>query len=177
MTRMLPRVIAIFALGFAAMMASAQEVIGVRLNVGYHFTSDFRLRDGGKDSMSGPEIGADFPLTKLPGIQLYVSPSIVLGGQLLSGSDVDGQIYRFMLTARQTLGRDGLYGAFSIGAAHSEPKGGKEFRSASSVVAGITVGTPLKFKILGITPSVEGRYYWGAKDQFRGFTIGLSASF
>lgn len=174
---MLPRVIVTTALGFTAMMASAQEVIGVRLNVGYHFTTDFRLKDNSKKSMSGPEIGADFPLAKLPGMQLYVSPSIVLGGQLLSGSDVDGQIYRFMLTARQILNSDGLYGAFSIGAAHSEPRGSKDFRSASSVVAGITVGTPLKFKILGITPNVEGRYYWGAKDQFRGFTIGLSANF
>ncbi len=159
------------------MLASAQDVIGVRLNVGYHFTHDFRLRDGGRKNMSGPEIGADFPLAKLPGMQIYASPSIVLGGQLFSGSDVDGQIYRFLVTARQTLNSDGLYGAFSIGAAHSEPKGDNQFRSASSIVAAATIGTPLKFKILGITPNVEGRYYWGAKDQFRGFSIGVSANF
>lgn len=171
------RTIALSALGMGAVVANATDVIGVRLNVGYHWTSDFRLKDDSKKSMSGPEIGADFPLTKLPGIQLFASPSIVFGGQLLSGSDVDGQIYRFMLTARQNLSKEGLYGSVSAGVAHSMSRGGNEFRSASGFVGSAMIGSPLKFKILGITPNVEGRYYFSSEDQFRGFSIGLSANF
>ncbi len=174
---MLFRTLVFSALATSAVAAVAQDLIGIRVNLGYHFTQKFRLKNDSKKSMSGPEIGVDFPLAKVPGFQLYASPSVVLGGQLFSGSDVDGQIYRFMVTGRQTLNRDGLFGAVSLGAAHSEPRGGNEFRSASGFVGAATIGTPLKFKILGITPNVEGRYFFSSKDQFRGFTIGVSANF
>ncbi|MBC8063290.1 MAG: hypothetical protein H7Y17_00545, partial [Chlorobia bacterium] len=56
-------------------------------------------------------------------------------------------------------------------------RGTNEFRSANGFVGSIALGTPLKFKFLGISPNLEGKYYFSSQDQFRGFTIGLSASF
>lgn len=160
-----------------AVAASASDVIGVRLKVGYHFTQSFELKDGSNGHLEGPEVAADFPLAKYPGIQLYATPSIMFGGKLTHGSDVDGTIYRFMVTARQTLNRDGLYGTFGVGAAHSESRGTNEFRDANSFVTSVSLGTPLKFKLAGIGLSLEGTYYFSTKDQFRGITIGVAGSF
>lgn len=160
-----------------AVAASATDVIGVRLKVGYHFSQSFELKDGSSGHLEGPEVAADFPLTKLPGIQLYATPSVMFGGKLTHGSDVDGTIYRFMLTARQTLNKDGLYGALGIGAAHSETRGLNDFKDANSFVSSVSLGTPLKFKLAGIGVSLEGTYYYSTKDQFRGFTIGFAGSF
>jgi hypothetical protein len=160
-----------------AVAASASDVIGVRLKLGYHFTQSFELKNGSTGNLQGPEVAADFPLTKYPGLQLYVTPSIMFGGKLTHGSDVDGTIYRFMVTARQTLNKDGLFGALGIGAAHSESRGTNEFRDANSFVTSACLGTPLKFKLGGIGLNLEGTYYFSTKDQFRGFTIGVSGSF
>ncbi len=161
----------------AALTACADDVIGIRLKVGYHVTQNFELKDHSNGHLEGPEVAADFPLAKYPGIQLYVTPSVMFGGKLTHGSDVDGTIYRFMLTAHQALTKDGFYGAVSAGVAHSETRGLNEFKDQNGFVTALTLGTPLKFKVLGITPSIEGSYYFSSRDQFRGFTIGIAASF
>lgn len=165
------------SLALATVFAAASDTIGVRLKVGYHFTQNFELRNGSSGNLEGPEVAADFPLAKYPGFQLYITPSVMFGGKLTHGSDVDGTIYRFMVTARQTLTREGLYGGISVGAAHSESRGLNEFKDQNGFVTAVSLGTPLKFKFLGLSPSLEGSYYFSSKDQFRGFTIGFAASF
>jgi hypothetical protein len=174
---MFTRFFTLAAIGTAASFAAASDVIGIRVNLGYHWSQNFKLRDGGKGNLEGPEVGVDFPIQNLAGIQLYASPSIVFGGKLVHGSDIDGQIYRFMVSARKTLNRDGFFGSLSLGAAHTESRGLNEFKSADGFIGAVGLGSPLKFKILGVSPNFEGRYYFSSKDQLRGFTIGLSASF
>ena len=155
----------------------ASDIIGIRVKLGYHFSNSFELKNGNGGSMQGPDIGLDFPMFKFPGVQLYASPSVMLGGKLSHGGDIDGQIYRFMLSARQTLTKEGIFGSVGAGVAHSQSRGKNEFRSETGFLSNITLGVPLKFKFLGITPNFEGSYYFSSQDQFRGFTIGLSASF
>jgi|GEM_PF-1731413 len=178
MTRTFLRTVLACSLAGAAIAAHADgDAIGIRLKVGYHVTQSFELRDHSSGHLEGPEISADFPLSKVPGLQFFVTPSVMFGGQLTHGHDVDGTIYRFMLTARETISKDGLYGAVAAGAAHSESRGLNEFKDQNGFVSSVTVGMPLKFKILGVTPSLEGSYYISGQDQFRGFSITLSASF
>jgi len=165
------------SLATATVFAAASDTIGVRLKLGYHVSQTFELKNGSHGHLEGPEVAADFPLGRFPGLQLYATPSVMFGGKLTHGKDIDGTIYRFMVTARQTLTRDGLYGAFSLGAAHSESRGLNQFRDENGFVTAVSLGTPLKFKVLGISPSLEGGYYFSSKDQFRGFTIGIAASF
>ena len=161
----------------AVSAANASDVIGVRLKIGYHWTNSFELKNGGSSQLEGPEIGLDFPIQKLPGFTIYVSPSVMLGGKLTHGGDIDGTIYRFMLSTRQTISKDGWFAGVSAGVAHSVSRGLNEFRDSDGFVSGVTIGTPLKLKFLGISPNIEGSYYFSTKDQFRGFTLGLSASF
>ncbi|MBN9503131.1 MAG: hypothetical protein BGO01_11655 [Armatimonadetes bacterium 55-13] len=177
MTRTFLRTILGCSVLAGAVVASASDVLGVRLRVGYHFTQNFELKNGGSGHLEGPEVAGDFPLSKLPGIQLYATPSICFGGKLSHGGDIDGSIYRFMISAKQTITRDGFYGIVAAGAAHSESRGLNEFKDANAFVSSVTFGVPLSFKILGVTPSFEGTYYISGKDQFRGFTFGISASF
>ncbi len=177
MTRMFVRSLFLGVSLCLTTVALCSDIIGIRVSLGYHSTSKFRLRDDRIKAMSGPEVSADFPLFKLPGLQLFATPSVMFGGQLLHGSDIDGTIYRFMVTGRQTVNKDGLFAGLSAGVAHSVSRGLNEFKSADGFISAISLGMPLKFKILGISPNIEGRYYFSSEDQFRGITIGLSASF
>jgi hypothetical protein len=177
MTRKFVYSLACFGLLSFAAVSEASDIIGIRVKLGYHFTNSFELKNGNGGSMQGPDIGVDFPMFKFPSIQIYASPSVMLGGKLSHGGDIDGQIYRFMISARQTLTKVGIFGAVGAGVAHSQSRGKNEFRSQNGFLTNITLGVPLKFNFLGITPNFEGSYYFSSQDQFRGFTIGLSASF
>jgi hypothetical protein len=176
MTRTFYRLLTFGVLASGATIASA-DVIGIRAHLGYHWTQSFELRTGGNGTMSGPEVGIDFPITRLPGIQLYASPSVVFAGRGGLSSGTEGQIYRFSISARQRVSRDGLFATGSIGFAHSQASAAEEFRSANGFVASIGLGAPLKFKFAGVSPSLEGRYYFSSEDQFRGFTVGFSIDF
>lgn len=178
MTRKFSKPILVTSLFIAcASLSQASDIIGIRVKLGYHVTNSFELKNGNSGHLEGPEVGIDFPLQKLPGVQIYASPSVMFGGKLKHGGDVDGTIYRFMLSARQTLTKEGVFGSVSAGVAHSISRGLNEFKDSDAFLSGITIGTPLKFKFLGISPNLEGSYYFSSKDQFRGFTIGVSASF
>lgn len=177
MTRKLNRTYTVALALAGAAICNAQEVVGIRVNLGYHWTQGFELRDGSSGDLTGPELGVDFPLFSFAGIQLDASPSVVFGGKLSLGGEVEGQLYRFLATGRKTLTNDGLYVVGGAGFGHSEARGDQEFKSSSGFVGCIALGTPLRFNLFGVSPNVEGRYYFSNEDQFRGFTIGLSARF
>ena len=175
MTRTFSRLIIVSAIVSTAAIASA-DVIGIRAQLGYHWSGSFELRNGNDGTMSGLDAGIDFPMGNLAGIQLYASPSVVFGGRFGS-TGIEGHIYRFTISGRRQISPDGLYATASAGLAHSQASASEEFRSANGFVGSIGLGVPLKFSFAGLTPNLEGRYYFSAEDQFRGFTIGFSVNF
>src|SRR5258707_357806 len=100
MTRMYIRLALLVALASGATLSQA-DLLGIRIRAGLHWTSNFDLRNGGTGHLEGPELGADFPMSNMFGLPIYMSPSIVWGGRLRHGADIDGNVYRFMLTTRK----------------------------------------------------------------------------
>jgi hypothetical protein len=177
MTRIVTR-LAILGLALATVGTAQAQLLGIRARVGYHWSSSFNLRDGSSGTLQGPEFGADLPLTNLAGIGIFASPSIVMGGQLVSGGDTDGNVYRFMVSARKQINFTGLYGQIGVGVGHTEARGDDSFRSQSGFITSFTVGTPISLTFIpGIKPNLEGTYFTSDRGQLRGITLGLSASF
>jgi hypothetical protein len=180
MTRIVSRLAIVGLIVSAVTAAQAQtQILGIRAKVGYHWSSNFRLRDGSSGHLEGPEFGVDFPLSNIAGLNVYASPSIVLGGKLGSGGDTDGNIYRFMVSARKQINFTGLFAQLGVGVGHTESRSGvNAFRDENAFITSFTVGTPFKISFIpAIKTNFEGTYYASGKGQLRGFTLGLSASF
>lgn len=169
------------SLALAGIACADGEKLGFRLNVGYYIGQSFRLKNGGNGSLNGPALSLDVQLTHSKGIEWAVTPGIVLGGKLAHGSDTDGNIYSFLLTARQQFARDGLYIKAGAGFGFSQSRAGvNAFKDANDFLGTFTIGTrlgagPKQMKKLDPTLEVTG--YLSRQRQLSGLSFGLSVGF
>lgn len=184
MTRMARTFIVVALAGFAG-SALAQTTttypnkLGARLKIAYFSSQKFELRSGGNESLVGPQISLDVPLSRMRGFDLFVTPSIGFGGQLSHGSDIDGNVYRFMLTARKVLNDGGLTGSLSAGFGHTESRGTNAFRDGDGLVGEVALAFPLKGLtfLREVTPGFEFAYSFSRQEQLRAFSFGFTFGF
>ena len=103
----------------------------------------------------------------------------MFGGKLKSGGDTDGNVYRFMVSARKQINFTGLYGQLGVGVGHTEARSGvNAFEDENGFITSLTIGTPIKIGFIPLLkPTFEGTYYGSSSGQLRGFTLGLTVGF
>lgn len=175
--------IGLLAAGLAvAALASAQDdKLGFRFNFGYYIGQSFRLRNGGNGALNGPAISLDVQIAKSHGVEWALTPGIVLGGKLMHGSDTDGNIYSFLLTARQNFSRDGFYMKAGAGFGFTQSRANANaFRDSHDFMGTLTLGTKLGAgpkQMKKLDPTLELTGYLSRQRQLSGLSFGLSIGF
>ena len=150
--------------------------IGAKLHVDYTTTGDFTLKSGSTGHLSGPEIGVEFPLSKAgTGTSLNLYPSVLLGNSK-GASATKGQVWRFMLSARQNMPGTGFYTFAAAGASYTQSQGGT-FNDVNAFETQVGGGLPLTGLLGHLSPSLEVIYHNANKGQLRGFSAGVSVNF
>lgn len=152
--------------------------VGLRVHLGYTTTNDFTLKDGTNAHLTGYELGVEFPVSKFSKVlTLNAYPSVLLGGKMGVGS-LQGNVYRFMLSARATVPGSQFYSFIAGGVAHTQSgEGAKQFDDVSGYQTMVGGGLPLTGFLGHLSPSVEVAWLSSNRAQMRGVTIGVTASF
>lgn len=164
------------ALLAAAASASAQgtrDPIGVRVHIGYGFSSGFDRLDGSSARVEGPEIGVAFPVGTFLGQELLLEPSYFGGGRGRKGGDDDSDIYRFTAFLHRTFAR-GIGGRAGVGFSSSSRARGGGFNGESGLIFDFGVEIPFTYsKLKGISPYVDLHAVIGTEDQLSGVFLGI----
>jgi hypothetical protein len=171
------KMFAVVAAGFTlASPCGADTGPGPALRVGFYRGHDFTV--GTRTTrLEGIELGGSVPLSRAPGTgeMTEFSASVVLGGSFRRGADADGEIFRFLVTARRRLGASGLYAALGAGYSFSTARQ-SQFSAASGFAQQYGVGfSPQTASRL--QPFAEVSYHNGTQNQLRGWTFGAGARF
>jgi hypothetical protein len=164
------------ALG-ATSLAHAQGLgLGGTAKVGYGVTNRVTGTGGASGSISGLELGFEFPISGFGPIALYGAPSVLMGGRLVRGGDIDGDIYRFLVVARQNvpLTQAYLFAGAGISQARMRTPG---FANRSGFATTLGGGVPMTGFIPGAQTSLELAMHQGNAPALRGFTVSLVARF
>lgn len=142
-----------------------------KIKVGYTTGNSFTLNDNTTSArLSGPEIGLEVPFKGVGGLANVVfAPSVLLGGQLNKGSDLDGYVYRLNLIART--GMTGANAFYGIGYNYATPRGGANFSKKSGTEIVIGGAAPL------IGGGFEIAYHITSLGPARGFTVSFNLGF
>lgn len=172
------KIIPILALAAVAGVASAQlpGVSGIRVKVGYGWSGRITDHNNNSRHLTGPELGFELPLTKLPLVQIGLTGDVLLGGQLSHGSDLDGNVYRLMLSGRASIpgSQVGVFGG--IGWGWAQARGG-QFDNFNGEVAQLGVAIPLGINAPLISPSLELAGTWSSKTGLGGFSASVAVRF
>lgn len=158
-----------------AAVASAEEQIGARLS--YGISGDFNLTNGGSTHLSGPELALQFPLLSQGGTSVWLEPSYFSGGTLGTGSNTKGDVFRFLVTAQQSIPKSGFYLKAGVGFANVAGTSKHPFDSARGTVALFGVGLPLTGTLKSTKSAVEFDFIAADKGQLRGASIGITGYF
>ena len=167
---MTAKLIPIAALVALAVTANAQ-VTGFRIRAGYGWSGSINSRH-----LQGPEVGLDFPVQKLPLVEIDFTADWLMGGQLVHGGDLDGNVYRFLLSARAQIpgAKVSVFGG--LGWATAQSRGG-QFASINGEVMQLGVGFPLGMKTPLLAPSLEVAGTFASKSGLSGFNVSLAVHF
>jgi hypothetical protein len=148
----------------------------IRFKIGYGSTESIQDRQNRQRRLTGLELGVDLPLGPvLPGFDVYASPSVLMGGQFTQGSDLDGFVYRFNLSARRHLTSE-VYGYAAAGVAHTVARG-DQFADRSGFNWTVGFGYELGRLIPGAQTQAEILLHQGDAPAFRGYSVGLGIRF
>lgn len=171
-----------------ASTASAQVIRGgpldprdikFRIFVGWGKSDTFTNNSAQRVSLEGPEIGIDIPLQRpvSGGPILMFTPSVLMGGQLASGGDTDGYVYRVQVGMFTPLGAKGFYTRFGIGWSFAQARGG-QFDNASGFSQKYTLGYGLSLGANSpLAATVEVSYHNASASVLSGFTVGTTLRF
>lgn len=167
---MTTRIVPIAALAALAAVSCAQ-VTGIRVRAGYGWSGAINSRH-----LTGPELGFDLPVQKLPLVEIDFTGDWLMGGQLAHGGDLDGNVYRFMLSARAQVpgAKVSVFGG--LGWATAQSRGG-QFAAENGEVLQLGVGFPLGAKTPLIAPSLEVAGTFASKSGLSGFNISVAVHF
>lgn len=164
------------ALLAAAASAPAQgkaHPVGVRVHLGYGFSSSFDKDGGGSGRIEGPEIGVALPVGTFLGQELLIEPSFFGGGRLRRGGDDDADIYRLTAFLHRTFAR-GIGGRAGVGFSSSSRARGGGFNGTSDVVFDFGIEVPFVFKKLqGIDPYIDVHAVFSPDERLSGFFLGV----
>ena len=170
--------ISIVAVATLAGIATAQlpGVSGIRVKVGYGWSGRITDINNNSRHLTGPILGVEFPLMKLPLVQVGLTGEALLGGQLSRGSDLDGNVYRLMLSGRASIpgSQLGVFGGLGWGFAQAR---GGEFGNFDAEVAQLGVSFPLGINAPLISPSLELAGTWSSKTGLGGFSASVAVRF
>lgn len=162
----------IACLSLIPVSATAQLKQGFTIRGGYFKGANYRSGTS-TFHLEGPQIGLDIPLLTLPtGLaEIRISPSIVFGGLNRKGSDADGTLARFLLTAKVRPPVVGIYGIGGLGLGFATERGGTQLPVTSSFLVQIGIGYDLASGLpTGIKPFVELNYHMG-DGPFQGISF------
>lgn len=168
------KIIPIIAVAALAGCASAQ-LTGFRVRAGYGWSGSIDAV-GGSRHLQGPEFGVDFPLTHLPLVDVSLTGDVLLGGQLSHGSDLDGNVYRFLLSARVHIPGSQISAFGGIGWGTAQSRGG-QFGSFNGMVTQLGVSFPLGVNTPVISPALEVAGTLASKSGLGGFSVSLAVKF
>jgi hypothetical protein len=169
------KLVSIFALATVAAAANAQ-LTGFRVRAGYGWSGSITNVNNNSRRLVGPEFGIDFPLTHLPLIDVSLTGDVLLGGQLSHGSDLDGNLYRFLLSARASIPASRIAVFGGIGWATAQARSG-EFGSINGQVMQLGVALPLGLKVPLLSPSLEIAGTIASKSGLSGYSVSLGIKF
>jgi hypothetical protein len=99
-----------------------------------------------------------------------------MGGQLSRGSDLDGNVFRILLSARAHIPGSQMSAFGGIGWATAQARGG-QFASVNGEVLQLGVSFPLGMKTPVLSPSLEVAGTFASKSALGGFSISLGFHF
>ena len=182
------RTLLLTAFAVLASSASAQVIRGgplgvedikYRIFVGGGQTDSFTNNAAQSVRLQGPEIGIDLPLQRpvSGGPILMFTPSVLLGGQLSSGGDADGYVYRALIGMFTPLGAKGFYTRFCIGWSFAQSRG-HQFGDESGFAPKYTLGYGLSMGDRApVTATLELSYHNASESVLSGFSFGTTIRF
>jgi hypothetical protein len=160
----------------------AQSLMGIGVRAGYTVSSSFTGKSGLSGSLQGPEVGVDIPIglplpiNGLGGLQFNISPSFFSATGGWGGSPVQGNVYRFVGTARFSPPGSPVY--FRIGAGFAYAAATQsDFTSQSAYETQIGVGLGILNNLPALKITADVTYHQSSLAQVRGWTLGLSVRF
>lgn len=155
-------------------IASTSLSQGISVQAGYYFGESFPGRQGASVRLEGVDIGVNLPLLRVPlaPVEVYASPSVVVGGGLRSGPDDDGTIYRLLVTAKTHLPGGSTFLSGGVGYTRIEPRGGAPFDAKDGTVVRLAFGSAPQVGYLMPQPFFELAYSFGSAE-FRGVTLSV----
>ena len=160
----------------AGPVAAPSEKLGVSVRVSYGFSGDIRVTTGGNKRLEGPEIAFGFPVVSVGRLDLALEPSVFFGGRLRHGSDIDGDVYRILFTAKHPIGGQGLYLRAGGGFAQVSSRSG-DYDGKSGAVGELGFGFPISGILQSYKPNLEFRLISANAGQLRGAFFGITAGF
>jgi hypothetical protein len=162
---------------FAALAGAASaQVTGFRIRAGYGWSGSIPNTTTGSTHLVGPELGFDFPVMHLPLVEVNFTVDWLLGGQLSHGGDLDGNLYRLLLSARASIPSSKVSVFGGIGWATAQARAG-EFGSFNGEVMQLGVGFPLGMNTPLLAPSLEVAATMASKSGLSGFSVSLAVHF
>lgn len=148
------------------------------IHVGYGKTGTFQNNLAQNVHLEGPEIGIDIPLQRPVngGPVVMLMPSVLLGGQLSSGGDADGYVYRLQVGVNGPVGAKGFYTRFAVGYSIAQSRGG-QFAEEKSFSQRYTLGYGLDALGMADKASLEVSYHNGSRNVLKGWTVGANIRF
>lgn len=171
-------VLLISAFGMLSVAANAQVggLTGIRLKAGYGWSGAVRDINGNSRHLQGPELGLDFPLMNPPLVSVSFTGDVLLGGQLARGGDLDGTVYRFLLSGRAAIPGSRFSVFAGAGYATAQGRGGS-FGSVSGFVTQIGVAIPLTNGLPLVSPSLEIAGNMASRSALSGFSVSVGIKF
>ena len=158
-----------------AAMAQVPGLGGIRVRAGYGWSGSIDSVSGSR-KLAGPELGFDFPLTQLPLVTIAFTGADLLGGQLSHGIDLDGYVYRFMLTGRASVPASKFEIFGGVGYATAQARN-HEFGSINGFVSQLGVAIPLTSGLSTFSPSLEIAGSLASKSGLSGYSVSLAVRF
>jgi hypothetical protein len=168
----------ILAIAVVSAAASAQVggVSGIRVKAGYGWSGNITDSGGARRKLQGPEVGVEIPVQRLPLVEFAIGVDVLLGGQLSRGSDLDGNVYRFLGIARAHIPGTNMSAWLGAGWATAQSRGG-QFGAFNGAITQIGLAIPLGAIIPTMVPTLEVAATMGGKSGLNGVSVGLSFRF
>ncbi|HTQ09285.1 MAG TPA: hypothetical protein VMI31_04370 [Fimbriimonadaceae bacterium] len=170
------KTLATLAIASVSAAACAQLSSGIRIFGGYGWSGSISNTTTGSTHLLGPELGLEFPVSKIANTaETDIRADVLLGGQLAHGSDLDGYIYRFLWSARTAIPGSTASTFAGIGWGWGEARNG-EFPSFNGFITQIGVDIPMGLGVGNLTPSLELSGSYG-KSGLSGYSVCLAFKF
>lgn len=165
----------VVVLACASWVPASAQLTPFEVGIGYGQSGSFTRDSGGRGKLEGPVISISQSFLSLPMAgEARVGISALLGGQLGSGNDTDGNVYRVFGRYRTPSMGKGVYGI--VGAHYAFAKGrGGSFDEVSRIGGDIGLGMPLG-PSTPVLPraSIEVLSHQSARSQLRGWSVNLA---